>query len=51
MQKLNKYEQNELKKTNNSKVGIEINDKSGLASIVKNTGIDVNLTRTLGWQQ
>jgi hypothetical protein len=34
-----------------AKLGIDINDKTGQASISKNTGgIPVNLTKTLGWQ-
>lgn len=36
--------------TNNAKVDIDINDKSGLADITKNAGANINLTKTLGWQ-
>lgn len=39
-----------IEKTNNAKVGIDINDKSGLADVVKNTGANIKLTKTLGWQ-
>jgi hypothetical protein len=39
-----------ITKTQNQKVDININDKTGRAEIENNTGANVNLSSTLGWQ-
>ncbi|MCJ7802756.1 MAG: phage tail tape measure protein [Candidatus Marinimicrobia bacterium] len=38
-------------KTINKELAINITDGSGLAEITKNQGLDVNLTKTTGWQK
>lgn len=43
-------QQIEKMSTNNAKVDIDINDKSGLADVTKSKGANINLSKTLSWQ-
>jgi len=36
--------------TNNAKVNIDINDKSGRANVTENTGANINLSKTMSWE-